>query len=134
MARGTVYVVDDEEDNLVYLTAVITEGGYPVEAVSDPAAALDKMRTLPPHLVFLDIQMPGMNGFQALKAIREMEGLADVPVVFLSAIGAVTGEEYDPAKIQERYGVRPDAFISKPIEPSAVVAQLERFLGPESTG
>jgi CheY-like chemotaxis protein len=80
-----------------------------------------------PEMVFLDVQMPHMNGFQVLKAIRETDSLAKVPVVLLSAISAVTGNSYDPGKIQAQYGVRPDAFVSKPIKPEGVLEQLARF-------
>lgn len=127
MAPGRVFVVDDEPDNLDFLTEIITAAGYEVEAALDGSSAIDRMREAPPDLAFLDIQMPRMNGFQVLKVIRETESLANVPVVFLSAIGAVTGEEYDSGKIEARYGVRPDAFVSKPIRPDEILAQLERF-------
>jgi CheY-like chemotaxis protein len=86
------------------------------------------MEAAPPDLLFLDVQMPGMNGFQVLKAMRARGALARVPVVLLSAIGSVTGENYDPDMIEERYGVRPDAFVPKPIEPGRVEAALEQFL------
>ena len=56
-------------------------------------------------------------------------GLAGLPVVFLSAIGALTGEDYDPDMIDRLYGVRPDAFLPKPIEPKAVAEQLRAFIG-----
>lgn len=131
MANGKVFIVDDEDDNLAYLSDIITEAGYEVEAVSDGSEALNKMQAETPDMVFLDIQMPRMNGFQVLKAIRDTASLANVPVVMLSAISAVTGDAYDPDGIQERYGVRPDAFISKPIKPEGVREQLAKFVNPK---
>jgi len=128
MARGRIFVIDDEEDNIEYLSAIIEDAGFQAETASDGARALVRLRDDPPDLVFLDVQMPGMNGFEVLKAIREIEALAKVPVVLLSAIGAVTGEEFDPEKIRTRYGVEPDAFVPKPVEPRRIVAQIERFL------
>ena len=130
MASGTVFVVDDEPDSLTYVTEIVTGAGYPVEAVSDASEAVEKMKAAPPAMVFLDVQMPRMNGFQVLKAMREAAPLADVPVVLLSAMGAVTGEDYDPEKIHDQYGVRPDAFLSKPVDPEAVLGELNRFLAP----
>ena len=84
-------------------------------------------------VVISDIQMPHMNGFQVLKAIRDEESLAEIPVVFLSAISSVTGENYNPDKIQAQYGVRPDAFMPKMIEPKAVRQQLDAFVASKPT-
>ncbi len=131
MARGKVFIVDDDPDNLAYFSHLVTEAGYGVETHSDGSEALARMRAEPPAMVFLDVQMPHMNGFQVLKAIRESEDLAEVPVVLLSAIGAVTGEEYDAEKIESRYGVRPDAFMPKTIDPQVVQEQLSRFIKPQ---
>jgi two-component system alkaline phosphatase synthesis response regulator PhoP len=131
MAHGKVFIIDDEDDNLAYLTEIITAAGYQVEALSDGSEAVTKMQAESPELVFLDIQMPHMNGFQVLKAIRKIDSLAKVPVVLLSAISAVTGDDYDPETIQARYGVQPDAFVSKPIRPENVREQLAKFVTPK---
>jgi CheY-like chemotaxis protein len=131
MTNGKVFVIDDEDDNLAYLSEIITSVGYEVNTFTDGAEALAKMKTETPDMVFLDVQMPTMNGFQVLKGIREIDSAANVPVILLSAISAVTGDDYNPQTIQERYGVRPDAFVSKPIEPSKVREQLAVFIKSE---
>lgn len=131
MANEKVFVIDDEHENRAYLTAIITGAGFDVEAFEDGAEAIEKMKAEPPAMVFLDVQMPRINGFQVLKEIRQSEGLADIPVVLLSAISAVTGEDYNPDVIETRYGVRPDAFVAKPIDPDGVQEQLAKFLHPE---
>ena len=128
MANGKVFIIDDEDDNLAYLSEIITSAGYEAETFSDGSQALVKMKEDTPDMVFLDVQMPIMNGFQVLKGIREIDSTANVPVILLSAISAVTGDEYNPETIQERYGVRPDAFVSKPIEPDKVREQLAEFI------
>ena len=58
-----------------------------------------------------------------------VRALDDVPVVLLSAMSAVTGRAYSPETIEARYGVRPNAFVSKPILTDEVNAQLAAFLG-----
>ena len=124
MASGRVLIVDDDRDSLAYLDNIISGAGYTVETLSQGSEVVARMQAEPPDMVFLDIQMPRMNGFQVLKAIRETEGLAETPVILFSAISSVTGETYDPDKIQKQYGVRPDGFMSKAIEPEAVRKQL----------
>lgn len=128
MTHGKIFIIDDEDDNLAYLTEIITAAGYQVEAFSDGSEAVTKIQEASPDMVFLDVQMPQMNGFQVLKAIRNIEDLAEIPVVLLSAISAVTGNDYDPETIQAQYGVRPDAFVSKPIRPESVREQLAKFV------
>ena len=130
MTHGKVFIIDDDDDNLDYLSEMITRAGHETQTFSDGAEALDKMKEETPDMVFLDIQMPRMNGFQVLKKMRDSENLTSIPVIMLSAIGAVTGNEYDPDKIQSQYGVRPDAFISKPIKPDNIQEQLTKFLKP----
>ncbi len=129
MADKTIFAVDDEQDNLTFISAVIAEAGYQAETFTDGTVALEKMKAAPPAMVFLDVQMPAINGFQVLEAIRGTEALASTPVVFLSAIGALTGEEYDVDTIEARYGVRPDGFLSKPIDAEKISAEIQRFLG-----
>ena len=130
MTHGKVFIVDDEDDNLAYLSEVITGAGYEAQTFSDGSEALEQMKAETPDIVFLDVQMPRMNGFQVLKGIRDSDSLTNVPVVLLSAISAVTGDEYDPDTIQSRYGVRPDAFVSKPVKPDNVREQLAKFVKP----
>jgi len=132
MAYGKVLIVDDDRDNLAYLGSIIEDAGYTVEVLANSTEAVTRMQDEPPDMVFLDIQMPHTNGFQVLKTIRETESLSEIPVVFLSAIGSVTGEDYDPDKIQAQYGVRPDAFMPKTIEPSMVREQLDTFVKSKS--
>lgn len=125
MTSKRICIVDDEQDNLEFLQEILADTGCETCMHSDGAAALAAMREAPPSMAILDIQMPGMNGFQVLQAMREDAALARVPVVFLSAIGAVTGDDYSPEIIEQKYGVRPDAFIPKPIDPAAVQAAVD---------
>ena len=128
MADTIVFVVDDEQDNLEYMRAILEEEGCTVETFDDGNAALEKMRAAAPALVFVDVQMPKINGLQVLKGVRSLPDGATIPVVMLSAIGAVTGEDYSPELIEAKYGVRPNAFVSKPIVPEKVAEQVKLLL------
>ena len=128
MALDKIAVIDDDEDVLAVLTDIISQAGHEPIVISDSTVALEQLVADPPAMIFTDVQMPGLNGFQLLKAIRENEKLAKTPVVILSSISAVTGTIYDPDKIETTYGVRPDAFVSKPVFPAAVNEQIEKYL------
>ena len=133
MARHKILIVDDDDDSVAYLSNIIGEAGYAVDTLPDGSAVVAQMQADPPDMVFLDIQMPRMNGFQVLKAIRKADELAGIPVIFLSAISSVTGERYDPDRIQAQYGVRPDGFMPKTVEPEAVRKWLAAFMPAKAT-
>lgn len=128
MTQTKVFVIDDEFEILAFMEQVITEAGHGVETFTDGHDAIKRMETHTPDLVFLDLQMPSINGFQVLRAIRQVPRLSDVPVVLLSAISAVTGSQYCPETLEARYGVRPNAFVSKPVLPEAIAEQLSAFI------
>jgi CheY-like chemotaxis protein len=128
MADKRVVIVDDEQDNVDFMVELLESEGLTARGYTDSEQALEAMRQERPDVAVLDVQMPGLNGFQMLTAIREDPGLASVPVVLLSAIGAVTGEEYTPERIASKYGVRPDAFLTKPIDPAVVTPAIRELL------
>ena len=129
MAGQKIIVVDDEQDNVDFIMAILSDASIDAVGFTDGSEALEEMNRETPRLAILDVQMPVMNGFQVLKAMRDVEALTDVPVIFLSAIGAVTGEDYDPEVIEKKYGVRPNAFVSKPIDQDRVLAAIEDVTG-----
>ena len=70
MDQATIFVVDDEFEILAFMEQIITEAGHRVETFTDGNEAIGKMHETSPDMVFLDVQMPGINGFQTLKALR----------------------------------------------------------------
>ncbi len=129
MTQAKVFVIDDEFETLAFMEQVIGEAGHRAETFTDGNEAIEKMQATPPDMVFLDLQMPKINGFQVLKAIRQVPRFDGIPVVLLSAVSAVTGSQYCPETLEARYGVRPDAFVPKPVLPDAVNEQLKVFVG-----
>jgi CheY-like chemotaxis protein len=89
----SVLVVDDESDIREAVSEVLADEGYLVHGAGDGAEALRKARALHPHLVLLDLMMPGMNGWEFRAAQRGDPELRDIPVVVLSALGRVSGME-----------------------------------------
>ena len=128
MAHEMIFVIDDEQDNLDYIEAILNEEDYNVQTFLSGVEALENMKIAPPNMVLLDVQMPGMNGFQVLKAMQTDEELKAIPVVFLSAIGSITGIDYDSAEIETRYGVLPDDFIPKPIDPDRIIEKIKKYI------
>jgi len=80
-----VMVVDDEEEIRNILTHVLEKKGIRVITASDGIQAMQKIYIEPPDAVLLDIRMPGLNGMEVLKKIKEVDN--DLPVVLITAFG-----------------------------------------------
>jgi DNA-binding response OmpR family regulator len=78
-------VVDDEESIRFLYQEELEEEGFVVEVAKDGEEALQKLPRFRPDLITLDIKMPGMNGIETLKKIREME--RKIPIIMCSAYG-----------------------------------------------
>lgn len=85
--QRVVLIVDDNPDNLKVLGDMLRNLGYAVRAARDGAQALQSMERAAPDIVLLDIHMPGMDGYEVCRRMRATPALADVPVIFLSALG-----------------------------------------------
>lgn len=121
----TVLLVEDNMINREIAREILTEMGIKVYEAVDGADAVEKVKTLPrgiPDLVFMDIQMPMMDGFEATRAIRALESdeKATVPIVAMTASG--TKEDKDKA-IESGM----DDYLVKPIELNKLLAVIERF-------
>jgi DNA-binding response OmpR family regulator len=107
-----ILVVDDEVPICELLAEFLALQGYDVTTATSGEDALSRFREWRPHLVILDIRMPGMSGLEVLGRIREMD--TNAGVIMLSAFG-------DASTIEEALQVGADYYMEKPME-------LERLL------
>src|SRR5580658_6585971 len=82
-----VLVADDDPDNLELLGFVISAEGATVRTASSGREALDLLPNWTPDVLLLDIEMPDMDGYQLLSAIRRHAGLHDVPAIAVTGLG-----------------------------------------------
>ena len=86
-ANGSkILVIDDSSVALKITLQLLQEAGHEVEGLNRPEEAFDRVRQLQPDIVVCDIMMPGVNGLEVLRLIREDENLADVRIVMASAL------------------------------------------------
>jgi len=122
MARKErILVVEDDEDTLVLLQAMLEGEGYAVELVKDGGAALARAEASRPDLILLDIMIPGMDGLEVCDRLRFDPQMRDVPVIFLTA----KHDAYSAsrASILDAY-----AYIEKPFAPDELLAEVRNCL------
>jgi signal transduction histidine kinase len=120
--RPSVLVVDDTPANLVALGAVLQPlDVHVVEARSGPEA-IERASEEPFAVVLLDVQMPGMDGFEVARRLRAMPWGAEVPIIFLTAIHRE--EQY----ARKGYASGAADYITKPFEPEVLRARVRAFV------
>lgn len=125
--RKILHVEDDV--SLQRLVRVVLEqiGGYAVETVGDGKRALEAARQAVPHLVLLDLDLPGMSGLSVLREMRSTEALRTVPVVFLTAAA-------DPRLLDESRALGVSEMLAKPFRPRLLVQSIEQVLARHAHG
>ncbi len=113
-----VLVADDDADLRDLIAFTLTQSGYLVIKAGDGPAAVEHFERESPDLVVLDINMPGMNGFQVCEAIRRR---SRVPVMMLT----VRGEEED---LVRALGLGADDYLNKPFSPRTLLARIKALL------
>jgi PAS domain S-box-containing protein len=119
-----ILAIDDNRDNLITLKALILEA-FPQAIVyteENGPRGLESISLNDPDVVLLDILMPGMDGYQVCRKIKNDDQLKDVPVVFVTALGS---DKDSRIRALEAGG---DAFLSKPVDPSELTAQIRAML------
>ncbi|MCE1187984.1 MAG: hybrid sensor histidine kinase/response regulator [Ignavibacteria bacterium] len=89
-AKPKILIVDDTPKNLQLLSTILTNEGFKVSFAVNGQEALRIINTVMPDLILLDVQMPGLNGFEVCRKIKEQPDLAHIPIIFLTAR---TGED-----------------------------------------
>ena len=120
-----VLVVDDEEPILELLQYNLEKAGYEVMTATDGLKALDLAKTFLPDLVLLDIMMPGMDGVETCRHLRQLPGLEKTFVIFLTA----RAEEYSEVAA---FDVGADDYITKPIKPRALMSRIQAVFRRDS--
>ncbi|MEE9617560.1 MAG: hybrid sensor histidine kinase/response regulator [Anaerolineae bacterium] len=120
--RDHILVVDDQPFIRRSLSLALRRAGYQVSDAVNGAEGLEQIRAQRPGLVFLDLIMPVMDGFETCRRVRADPTLAGTRIIMLTAKGETLDEERGRA-----LGV--DEYITKPFSPSAVVSRVREILG-----
>lgn len=118
-----IMIVDDEESLIELVTAVLEQEGYEVIAAMNGEEALEKLKTVKPDLILLDMMMPGMSGREVCERIRKDPKTKDLKVAFITvAKFSETGRD-----VLKKMNVLD--YITKPFENEDLVGRVKKLVG-----
>jgi CheY-like chemotaxis protein len=116
----TILVVEDNKTIRRQLSAILSKNGAVVLQASDGHEAVEKAAEMP-DLILMDIQMPGMDGYEATRTIKETEGLRHIPIIML------TGNKEDE-DIEQGMKCGACSYLTKPAPGSVIIAAIKAEL------
>ncbi len=125
-SKYKILLVDDEPDILEFLSYNLKKEGYNVYTAGNGKEALAIAKVENPHLIILDVMMPDMDGIETCREIREIPGLKNVMIAFLTA----RNEDYSQIA---GFDVGADDYINKPIKPRVLTSRIKALLRRSGT-
>ena len=118
----TILCIEDNLSNAELFRRMLTTGGYEVYVAPTGGRGLDYAREHPVDLILLDINLPGMTGFDVLKQLRKIDHLADIPVIAVTANSIHASKK---ACLEAGF----NAYVNKPIMRNELRDLIKNFLG-----
>ena len=118
---ATILAVDDIPDNLFILDSILGDvDEYCLDCVSDGEAALSYLQNKEPDLILLDVMMPGLDGYEVTRRIRQKKGAPYIPILLVTA--------HDQSSLAEGLDSGADDFIRKPFDIDELMARVRSLL------
>lgn len=119
--KGDILIVDDTLPNLRLLSTMLMEQGYEVRGVPNGTMALTVIRSIPPDLILLDINMPGLNGYEVCQQLKADPQTQEIPVIFISALDEVLDKV-------RAFAVGGVDYVAKPFQIEEILARVKTHL------
>jgi two-component system cell cycle response regulator DivK len=116
-----ILAVDDQEDNRRILRDLLTSAGYEVIEAVNGEEAVTLAESQRPDLILMDIQLPGIDGYEATRRIKANPALRGTPLIVVTSY-ALSGDE------AKATAAGADAYVSKPFSPRALLAKVREHL------
>lgn len=113
-----ILVADDQKPTTIMLERVFEYEGYRVKSVYDGVAAVDAAMTMVPDLILLDINMPGLNGFEVLEQLRADTKTSSIPTILITAMGELSN-------VVQGLNLGADDYLRKPFHPQELLARAQ---------
>jgi PAS domain S-box-containing protein len=119
-----ILAVDDDLENLQMVQSMLEQAGFAIDVAERGASALDKFRRGNNFdLILMDKRMPGMDGLEVIKRLRELPGGRNIPIVFVTA----SALEEERSALLDAGGA--DGYLSKPLHREALLKEIQRLIG-----
>jgi CheY-like chemotaxis protein len=122
MDKARILLVDDRQENLLALEAILSSLDQTLVRAGSGEEALKALLTDEFAVILLDVQMPGMDGFETASHIKRRERTKDVPIIFLTAI------DNEPHHAFRGYAAGAVDYLSKPFDPWVLRAKVQVFV------
>jgi two-component system cell cycle response regulator DivK len=121
MSSSRILVIDDNEANLKLLRVLLTAEGYEVLAVADAEEAIQYLEQERPDLILMDLQLPGMDGFELTRRLKHDPATRDIVILAITAY-AMKGDE------ERALAAGCDGYLPKPIDTRSLASILAGYL------
>lgn len=121
MSKEKILVVDDEEDILELVRYNLFKNGYQVTCVSSGELAMQKLKEETPHIILLDLMLPGMDGLDVCRTLRSNPATVNIPIIMITAKG-------EDADIVTGLELGADDYLTKPFSPRVLLARIRAIL------
>ncbi|WP_447980507.1 response regulator transcription factor [Candidatus Nitrospira bockiana] len=122
MAFELVQLMEDDVAQAALLDHVLRAAGYRTNVAPDGELGLEDVKRLRPALILLDVMLPGLDGYEVCRRIRQDPEIARTPIIMLSALGGHAEQR------EEGFRIGVDDYIAKPFSPKEVVARVGAML------
>jgi signal transduction histidine kinase/FixJ family two-component response regulator len=116
-----ILIVDDKQENIFSLKMVLEQQGFPVDSALSGEEALKKLLKNEYALILLDVQMPGMDGFEVAEAVMGLNKTRDIPVIFLSAVN--THKKF----VTKGFESGAVEYLTKPVDSDILILKVRNF-------
>ena len=117
----TILVVDDDEANLILARALLEADGFDVVTATDASSTFDVLKEVQPALILMDIQLPGMDGWELTRCLKRTFGTSQIPVIAVTAYG----QPGDAKRARDAGFVE---FVAKPVSTRELPTIIRRHL------
>jgi two-component system cell cycle response regulator DivK len=121
MMNKTILVIEDHEDNRRIMRDLLTSSGYEVIEAVTGEEGVTAAETHRPDLILMDVQLPGLDGYEATRLIKANPNLQSIPIIVVTSY-ALSGDDV------KAFEAGCDAYVTKPYSPRELLARIRKFL------
>ncbi len=119
--KKTVLVIEDNEQNIYLVTFILEKFGYEVIQARDGREGIEIAKQRSPDLILLDIQLPGMDGYEVARKLKDLREIQDTPIIAVTSY-AMSGDR------EKALNAGCSGYITKPIDPDTFMDSIQQYV------